>query len=413
MAAVTADRFRHIERTLASGLRVLVEENPAARSAAVGFFVATGSRDETPEIEGVSHFLEHMAFKATKRRSALEVSRELDRMGSRANAYTSWERTVYYAQILPEFAFEAMALIAEMIDPAFLEEDFATEKQVILEEIEMYNDRPEFLLFEALMEKRFAAHPLAGRILGTRASIAGLSLEAMRRYHAARYAPHRLALAVAGAVSADEVFAAAERLALPGGAELAASEPALSAGTGEIRIARPQDARVQFIAAWPGPPRTSLRERYVANIVGILLGDEEGSRLSWALTHTGIAEGVDASGVSFRETGLFTAGCSVSPDDAGRAREILLAETRRLAAEPPRGEEFERARTKFAARTMLGAESTMGRMTGLGNEALDELPYLGIRDELDLILSITESEAAVFAGRFAAPPEVVATIGPV
>jgi len=334
-------------------------------------------------------------------------------MGSRANAYTSWERTVYYAQILPEFAFEAMALIAEMIDPAFLPEDFATEKQVILEEIEMYNDRPEFLLFEALMEKRFAPHPLAGRILGTRDSIAGLSLEAMKRHHAARYAPHRLALAVAGAVEAEAIFAAAKRLALPGGGEREDYAPALPAGTGEVRVARPKDARVQFVAVWPGPPRTSLRERYIANIVGILLGDEEGSRLSWALTHTGIAESVDASSVSFRETGLFTSGWAALPENADRAREILFAEIRRLSTEPPSGEEFERARTKFAARTMLGSESTMGRMTGLGNEALDELPYLGIREELDLILSITEAEAAAFAARFTAAPEVVASIGPI
>jgi predicted Zn-dependent peptidase len=410
---MTADRFRFVERTLDSGLRVLVEEIPASLSAAVGFFVATGSRDERPEIEGVSHFLEHMSFKATKRRSAIEVSQALDRMGSRANAYTSWERTVYYAQILPEFTFEAMALIAEMIDPAFLPEDFAPEKQVILEEIEMYNDRPEFLLFEALMERRFAPHPLAGRILGTRASITGLTLEEMKRYHAARYAPSRLVLAVAGAVSADEVFAAAERLALPSGAEAADFAPMLPAGTGEIKVARPQDARVQFVAAWPGPPRTSLRERYIANIVGILLGDEEGSRLSWTLTHTGIAESIDASGVSFRETGLFTAGWSALPENAGRARELLFAEIRRLAVEPPTGEEFERARTKFAARTMLGSESTMGRMTGLGNEALDELPYFAIHEELDLILSITEAEVAAFAERFTAAPEVVASIGPV
>lgn len=400
------------EHTTATGLRVLVESNPSALSAAVGFFVGTGSRDETPEIEGVSHFLEHMSFKATKKRSALDISRTLDEMGSRANAYTSWERTVYYAQVLPDCARDAVELLAEMIDPGFLPEDFTTEKQVILEEIEMYNDRPEFLLFEALMEKRFAGHPLAARILGTRDSITALTLPAMRAYHAARYRPSNLLLAVAGRVAPDEVFAWADALPSIGDREATVvNRPLPLMRRGGANVIRPKDQLEHYIVAWPGPILADVRGRYVAAILGVLAGDDEGSRLAWALTHPGLAESASVGSMSFRDTGMVFASLSAIPDQFESAREILLTQMNLLATDPPRQDEFERARTKFTSRTILAAESPMGRMSGLGGDGIEGLPYYSLEEELRILLSITRDEVVTAAvlGEF----ESEASIGPV
>jgi predicted Zn-dependent peptidase len=405
------------EKTTASGLRVLVEENTAARSVAVGFFVATGSRDEPAELAGVSHFLEHMSFKTTRRRSAIEVSRALDEMGSRANAYTSWERTAYYAQILPEFAPQAMDLIAEMIDPAFLPEDFDTERKVILEEIEMYNDRPEFLLFEELMEKRYAPHSLGGSILGSRASIEGMTLDGMRAYHASRYRGSNIILAIAGGVRADDVFQWAERLTGLGAPATSAAPvgghvPVTATGRGDVIVKRPQDAREHYLAAWTGPTVPALRERYVASVLGVLLGDEEGSRFAWALTHPGITESVEAGGISFRDDGMLYAGFSCVPETFERAREILHVEISRLRKDGCAADELDRAKTKHASRTMLAAESTMGRMSGLGVDALDGIPYHTLEEECRIILSITADEVMTWAERMT-EPEVTARIGPI
>lgn len=401
------------EHRTPSGLRVLVETNPDALSAAAGFFVATGSRDEAPEVEGVSHFLEHMCFKATKRRDALAVSRALDELGSRANAYTSWDRTVYFAQVLPEHLRAVIELLAEMIDPALSDEDFATEKNVILEEIEMYNDRPEFLLFEALMAERFHGHALSGRILGTRESITNLEAAAMRAYHRARYRSSNLVLAVAGRCDAEEVFRWADALpAIGDGAGAPAVSPAPAVRRGDARVSRPQDQLVHAVLAWSGPTCADVRASYAAGILGILLGDAEGSRLAWALTHPGIAESVGAGLLPFRDTGLLYVSWSATPGRVAEVESILAGELARLVAAPPEGAELERARTKFAARTILGSESPMNRMRGLGTEAVQGLPYLSLDDELALLLSIEPGEVVAVAAGLAAPPENRACIGP-
>ena len=136
--------MKYRKETLDNGLEVVAECNDAAHSLGVGFFVRTGARDETDETAGVSHFLEHMVFKGTPTRSADDVNREFDEMGAHYNAFTSEERTVYYAAVLPEYQLRALALLADIMRPALREQDFDTEKQVIIEEIQMYEDQPPF-----------------------------------------------------------------------------------------------------------------------------------------------------------------------------------------------------------------------------------------------------------------------------
>lgn len=397
------------EHVTASGLRVLVEENPEVRSAAVGFLVDTGSRDETPEIAGVSHFLEHMAFKSTRKRGAHEVLLALDNLGSKANAYTAYERTVFHAQVLPEFAVEVMNLLAEMINPALKKEDFDVEKNVIIEEIEMYNDIPEFLLFDSLMEKRYAAHPLGIRILGSKESITALTHEQMRDYHRRRYCYGNILLAVAGAVKAEEMFAAAERVELDAGTASRAASPA-PGPAGHAVVRRPADQMQQFLAAWHGPRRDEVRPGFVAAILAILLGDPEGSRLFWALTHKGLVESINAGSAAFLDDGLFCAGYAAAPDKDEPVRAILMDEVHKLR-DGIGVDEFERARTKFASRTVFAAESVMGRMSAVGSERLDGVPYMTPEDELKIILSLTKEEVRDFAATFD-EPIVTAEIGP-
>src|SRR5688572_7335543 len=157
--------------TLPNGLQLVGETIPSARSAAVGFFVKTGSRDETPEVAGVSHFLEHMVFKGTPRRTALDVNCDFDRIGANYNAFTSEENTVFYAAVLPEYVPQAVDILADILRPSLRGEDFEGEKKVILEEIAMYEDQPMWCAYDHAKKAYFADHPLGNSVLGSVASI--------------------------------------------------------------------------------------------------------------------------------------------------------------------------------------------------------------------------------------------------
>ena len=158
--------FHH--HVLSNGLQIIGETSPSARSVALGFFVRTGSRDETPEVSGVTHFLEHMVFKGTPRRTALDVNRDFDRIGANYNAFTSEENTVFYAAILPEYLPQAVDILADILRPSLRGDDFDMEKNVIIEEIGMYEDQPMWSAYDHAKRVYFADHPLGNSILGTR-----------------------------------------------------------------------------------------------------------------------------------------------------------------------------------------------------------------------------------------------------
>src|ERR671933_2826409 len=183
---------------LDNGLQVIGESSPSARSAALGFFVRTGARDETPEVSGVTHFLEHMVFKGTPRRTAFEVNRDFDRIGADYNAYTSEENTVFHAAVLPEFLPQAVDILADILRPSLRTEDFDMEKNVIIEEIGMYEDQPMWSAYDHAKKHYFADHPLGNSILGTPASITALTREQMHAYFQRRYVASNITVVAAG-----------------------------------------------------------------------------------------------------------------------------------------------------------------------------------------------------------------------
>lgn len=402
------------EAALPNGLRVVAETDPSARSAAVGFFTRTGARDEGPGLDGVSHFLEHMCFKGTDRRDAARINTELDEMGARANAFTSSERTVYFAQVLPEFLPRAVDLLADMMRPALRSSDFDLEKNVILEEIGMYDDRPDFLLFEAAMEHRFAGHPLATRVLGLRETIGPLPVEAMRAYHAERYAAGNVLLGAAGAVDFDALLDLARRhcgawsAGAPGRRRPA---PPSLAGIGRRDVVRPTDRRALYLALWDGPAFADLAGRAAAEVMADVLGDEVGSRLYWALVRPGIAESAYAGIDAMDGAGILYAGFAAPPERFEEARAILHAEADRLRRDGISAEEAARAATKRASRTVLRGETPIGRFHTVGAEALEGLPHRSIDDEIARILGVTAAAAAGAAARLAEAPATVA-LGP-
>src|SRR6478672_6244368 len=183
------------QHTLDNGLEIVAETSPDAYSSAFAFFVRTGARDESREVSGVSHFLEHMVFKGSANRSAADVNRALDDLSASSNAYTSEEQTVYFATTLPEDQEQILELLADMMRPALRQDDFDTEKQVILEEIAKYDDQPPYGAHEKCMAAFFGDHPLGKSVLGTTQSVGDLKRDAMLAYFERRYSPRNMVLA--------------------------------------------------------------------------------------------------------------------------------------------------------------------------------------------------------------------------
>ncbi len=273
--------FRHT--TLPNGLRIAAEVAPQGYSTSLGYFVRTGACDEVDPESGLSHFLEHMMFKGTARRSAKDVNRELDELGGQSNAYTTEEQTVYYATVLPKYQHRMIDLLTDMMRPRLAEDDFQTERQVILEEIAKYEDQPPFGAFERAMELHFSPRGLGRRVLGTQASIQSMTATRMRDYFERRYAPQNMVLAAAGNVDFDSLVEQAERLTrdwLPSDLPAPAADDMNTVPEGivlepELRI--PDASQVYLVRLFDGPAIND-NDRYAARLLAMILGDESGSR---------------------------------------------------------------------------------------------------------------------------------------
>jgi len=240
--------------TLDNGLTIIAEVDPAAHSAAGGFFVRTGARDETGELMGVSHFLEHMMFKGTERRSADDINREFDEIGARYNAFTSSEMTVFHAQTLPELFPRAVDLLSDMMRPALRDADFEQERNVILEEIAMYKDNPFWVLYDEMNPRRYPNHPLGHLVLGTSDTIRAMERDAMRGYFDDRYSADNTTVALAGALDFPAVVGQIEELCgswTNTGATRDASDP--PAPTDEFTITSDRVQRAYTLLMAPAP----------------------------------------------------------------------------------------------------------------------------------------------------------------
>lgn len=381
--------FQH--RQLDNGLTVLAEPHPQAHTAAVGFFVNTGARDETPPIMGVSHFLEHMMFKGTSERTADDVNREFDEIGANYNAFTSHEETVFYAHVLPEYLPKAVDLLGDILRPALRDDDFDMEKNVILEEIGMYDDRPQWRLHDAILEQYFKRHPLGFRVLGTTDTVGGLTAEQMRNYFTQRYSPDNIIVACAGQVDFDQFCKDVEtRTAAwqPTGTQRTHGEPAPT--DAEQTLVDSKLNRFYLGLMWPGPSAQDER-RYAAKVLADVLGDAGGSRLYWALVDPGIAEEADASFYPMDQTGAFFAYASCDPKRAEQV-EHTMADVIRDFGMDLQDSEIEQARNKIATHATLQGELPIGRMLSLGGQWLYLGEYRTLDEEIEQLHQVTADD---------------------
>ena len=385
----------HFDKTtLGNGLTIIGEHNPQAQTFAAGYFVKTGSRDETPEVAGVSHFLEHMMFKGTARRSPEDINREFDELGANYNAYTSDERTVYYGAVLPERGERLLDLLSDMMRPALRNEDFDLEKNVILEEIAMYEDRPSFKVFEEGNRLFYRGHPLGNSVLGSVDSITALPRDAMLRYFEARYAADNLTLAVAGNYAWDEVVAQVQGLTeswRP--SEAGRDYPVFAPSSGQETLQDPKLTRVHVAAYAPGVSAQDPR-RYAASVLANALGDGEGSRLYWALVDKGLADNASLSHDSADGAGAFIGYVSTAPEELNGVLKTYLETLQTAQDEGVTADEWTRAQRKLATGLTLRGETPFGRLMSFGTSYLYTGEYKTVQEVVDAIMATTPEDAA-------------------
>ena len=404
--------MRFHNTTLANGLQVIAELNDQARSVASGFFVKAGSRDESPKVAGVSHFLEHMVFKGTPRRDALAVNRDFDRVGAKHNAQTSEEDTFYHVTCLPEYLPRAFEVLSDILRPSLRDDDFETEKKVIVEEIRMYLDNPMMVAYEAAKAAHYGTHPLGQSVLGSIESITDLEVDAMRGYFAERYSPSNMVLAFAGNIGWDEAVGLAERHCASWegrGATRLATPPR---GTGSFRtILRAEDQQQTIIGVADGPPLESA-DRYAAQLLANVLGDHTGSRLYWDLIDPGHADGVEVSYQDYNQAGAFFTFVSCEPDEA-QANLARLADAYRAEALAGITEdELTQAKNKVLSRSVLRGERPMGRLSSLGFLWAYRHEYLSVADELEAYSRVTLADLRRVAAEWPLLPMTVVSVGP-
>jgi len=398
--------------TLDNGLTIIAEVDPAAHSAAGGFFVRTGARDETGELMGVSHFLEHMMFKGTERRSADDINREFDEIGARYNAFTSSEMTVFHAQTLPELFPRAVDLLSDMMRPALRDADFEQERNVILEEIAMYKDNPFWVLYDEMNPRRYPNHPLGHLVLGTSDTIRAMERDAMRGYFDDRYSADNTTVALAGALDFPAVVGQIEELCgswTNTGATRDASDP--PAPTDEFTITSDRVQRAYTLLMAPAPAYADDRRHAAALLAQALGGSGGNSRFHWALIEPGIAEEAEGSFEPHDGGGDWFCFAVCEPEKLEEVERIMNREIDGLV-ESLEESDLERLRNRALTAATLAGERPGGRMQRLGRM----WTYLGRRvsleEDLEKINAVTLDDLRAVYEAFPFRPRVVGRLTP-
>lgn len=396
---------------LANGLDIVAEHNPDAHSFAAGLYVKTGSRDERPELCGVSHFLEHMMFKGPESMGWEAMNRIFDELGARYNAFTTQEMTAYYANVLPEFTEPIMEHLGRLLRPAVRPEDFETEKQVILEEIAMYQDEPTQRLYEKVMEEHFGSHPLGLSVLGTAATISGMTHTQMLEYFNQRYGPGNMVLAVAGQFDFDQVVRLAERYYGQWPRVHATRDRSCPVyHPHEVLITDPKLNRAYIMGLMPGPSAQDER-RFAARVLSDVIGDAEGSRLYWALVDNALAEEADFGFYPHDGCGSFYISLVCDPQRRQEVLSITQAELQRVRQDLT-DEEVQRAKNKIATGIVLSGEVPLGRINALGSQWLYNGDYRSLEQDMAALMAVTPNDLRELMEAYPFSPMTLVTLSP-
>jgi predicted Zn-dependent peptidase len=435
----------HSTTTLDSGVRVITERMAGVRSVALGFWIGTGSAMESDAQAGLSHLLEHMLFRGTDSHTSEEIDQIFDAMGAEINAGTDRETTSLFTRVLDRHLERALGVMAEMVwRPRF--EDLAAEREVVLEEIAMYEDDPQDRVFDVLGEAVFGAHPLGRAVIGRAEVVRGVEHEGLRAFHAERYLPHRIVVAAAGSVDHDELVEMVAAACGGEGSPRGAAAPPVDAGGSPSGApappvdagGSPKGAAEVGGAAVLGPPVFERRvrflrkdteqyhvclggrgiarddeRRFALRVLEGVLGGTSSSRLFQAVREKrGLAYSVFCFSSLHARTGEVGLYVGTRPENLDEALATIARELDRFVEEPATARELDRSRENVKGRVALSLESTAARMNRLGSSLLSDLPILSVDEIVERVDAVGLPDLRELAGElFARERLSVAGVG--
>lgn len=384
-------------RVLPNGIIVLSEKLDSVRSASVGIWIRNGSRYESAQESGVSHFIEHMLFKGTKNRNSSQIAEQMDAIGGQFNAFTTKECTSFYFRALDTMLERGIDVLTDILENSiFPEGEFETERGVINEEIDMYEDTPDELVVENLFSAVYPDSPLGRPIIGTHESLAAMDTAFLRQYQYTHYTGSNIVAAVSGNFSPDTIDYLCTALEQVHAAPAPEFQPA-QYHQGEITRAKPIE-QVHICLGFPALSLTDPR-RYALAIFSNILGGGMSSRLFRKIREeSGLCYSVYSFNASHLDTGVSGIYLATNPSTYHRAMEMALSETRRLLEEGPQAEEFERTREQIKANVLMSLESTLSRMNSIARAQLLQGRILSA-DEVVAAYDAVDIDACMEAGR--------------
>jgi predicted Zn-dependent peptidase len=405
---------------LPGGLRVVTEAMSGVRSASVGVWVPVGSRDETPALAGTSHFLEHLLFKGTATRSALDIASAMDAVGGEVNAFTEKEHTCYYATVLDRDIALAIDIVSDVVlDATLTPQDVDVERGVVLEEIAMRDDDPSDLVHDEFAAALFGDAPLGRPILGTEESIAALTRPQVRGYYRRRYTPDSMVVAVAGNVRHAEVVRLVRR-AFANRLDAALDSRPPRAAAGRLQVIPARNVRVRsddteqanVVLGCAGLSRHDPR-RFALGVLSAALGGGMSSRLFQRIREErGLAYSVYSFSAGYSDAGMFGVYAGCQPGKAEEVLSLIRDELDAAAAGELGDAEIERGKGQMRGGTVLGLEDAGSRMTRIGKHELSYGDVLGVDEVLSRIDAVTPRDVAALAAELLERPRCLTVVGP-
>src|ERR687888_1244170 len=406
---------KYVVSELDTGERVISERVPSVRSVAIGFWIGAGSRDETEAKAGVSHFIEHLLFKGSQRYTAQEIAEIFDGLGGELNAATSREHTMVYARVPDAHVQTALNVMTDMVfAPSF--GDLDSEREVVLEEIAMYEDTPQELVHDLFSEAVFARHALGRPVIGTADVISTVTRRVLASYHRQMYAGANVVIAAAGNIEHNRLVrmlqrAKSQQRPPAGGPRV--RRPLVKAPPPSFRFARKDTEQYHVCIGAPGISRSDKR-RFAASLLDSILGGSASSRLFQEIREKrGMAYAVYSFASQYTDTGQLGVYIGTREDNLAEALSIAAEQIAEIAAGKLRDEELARAKENLKGRIMLSMESTSNRMSRLGKSLITDTELLSIERIIAEIEAVEAEELAELAGVLLAPEKLSAAgIGP-
>jgi predicted Zn-dependent peptidase len=386
---------------------------PTVRSVTLGVWIATGSAAEGADEAGLSHLVEHMLFRGTARYGSLEIDQIFDTMGAELNAGTDKETTSVYARVIDEHLPAAFDIVADMVwHPRLNADDLANEREIVLEEIAMYEDDPQDRVFDVLGGAVFGDHPLGRPVIGTAAVVGATTAEQLAEFHASRYAPGEIVIAAAGSLDHDAVVDLARAIEIPPRTAALGPPPLNEPLVPRVRFLRKDTEQYHLAIGGPALSRDDDR-RFALRVLDNILGGTSSSRLFQEVREErGLAYSVFSFQALYAHTGQIGIYLGTRPDNVAPALQVVADELARLRADGVTSEELQRSKENVKGRIVLALESTAARMNRLGGAVLQGLPLLSVDEVVERIDSVTADDLTELTAELLAPERLsIAGIG--